>query len=122
MRDGGPDEKRLTFRYATAADVDRYYDERPEQTIRAIVILLNDEPVGIVGLAYEGDRYTLFSEYKPALEPHLKSMTVLRAVHAAHRMVRAANLPVLVVNTSNPALLERMGFREIEPGVHLCHS
>lgn len=112
----------ITWRYATAADVDRYYEERPSQTIRAIVILLDEVPVGIVGLSYEGDRYIAFSESKPELEPHLKSMPVLRAVKAAQRMILDASLPVLVVNTSNPKLLERLGFREIEPGVHLCHS
>lgn len=112
----------IAWRYATAADVDRYYEERPGPTIRAIVVLLDEEPVGIVGLSYDGDRYTAFSEYKPALEPHLKSMTVLRAVKAAQRMIQEANLPVLVVNTSNPKLLERLGFREIQPGVHLCQQ
>ncbi len=110
----------IHFRYATAADVDRYYGERPAKTIRAIVVLLDTEPVGIVGLANEGDRYVAFSEYKPELEPHLKSMPVLRAVKAAQRMFLTATLPVVVCNTTNPALLKRLGFTEFQPGVHLC--
>lgn len=111
----------IRWRYATAADVDRYYGERPRQTMRAIVVLLDDEPVGIVGLANEGDRLVAFSEYKPELEPHLKSMTVLRVVKAAQKMILTASLPVIVCETTNPKLLERLGFAEIEPGVHLCH-
>lgn len=112
----------IAWRYASTADVEKYYGELPPQTIRAVVVLLDDEPVGIAGLSYDGDRYTAFSEYKPELEPHLKSMTVLRAVKAVQRMVKTANLPVIVVNSSNPGLLERIGFREFKPGVHLCRS
>lgn len=110
------------WRYASAADIEKYYGELPPQTIRAVVVTLGDEPVGIAGLSFDGDRYTAFSEFKPALEPHLKSMPVLRAVKAVEKMIRTANLPVLVQNTTNPKLLERLGFREIQPGVHLCRS
>lgn len=112
----------ISFRYASTADVDRYFDERPAQTITAIVVLLDDEPAGMIGLARERDRMIAFSEYKPVLEPHLKSMTVLRAIKAAHRMFLDAPLPVIVCDTTNPRLVERLGFRLIEPGVHLCHS
>jgi hypothetical protein len=110
------------WRYASAADVDKYYGERPPQTIRAAVVTLDDEPVGIAGLSYDGDRYTAFSEFKPELEPHLKSMPVLRAVKAVQKMILTADLPVIVQNTTNPKLLERLGFIEIQPGVHLCRS
>lgn len=110
----------IAWRFAASADVEKYYGELPPQTIRAVVVTLNEEPVGIAGLSYDGDRYTAFSEFKPELEPHLKSMPVLRAVKAVERMIHEANLPVIVINTTNPPLLERLGFREIEPGVHLC--
>jgi hypothetical protein len=112
----------ISWRYATAADVDRYYGERPEQTIRAIAVLMDDEPVGMLGLEHAGDRFIAFSEFKPELEPLLKSIPVMRAVKAAQRMFQEAPLPVIVVNTSNPPLLERLGFVEIQKGVHLCRS
>ena len=112
----------ISYRYASAADVDRFYGERPEQTIQAIVICVDDEPKAIVGLDRRKDRYIAFSEYKPEFEPYLKSMTTLRALKAAERMFHSAPLPVIVQNTSNPTLLERLGFIEIQPGVHLCHS
>lgn len=109
----------IAWRFATAADIDSYYGERPQVSVRAIVVTLDGEPVGIVGLELRGDRAVAFSEYKPALEPHLKSMPVLRAVKAAQRMFRASRVPVVVANTSNPKLLERLGFIEIAPSVHL---
>lgn len=113
---------RISHRCATAADVDQFYNGRPDQTIQAIVILLDDEPVGIAGIARERERAIAFSEYKPVLEPYLKTMPVLRAVKAAQKIIRSTTLPVLVFNSSNPALMERLGFRLIEPGVHLCLS
>lgn len=112
----------IAWRYATAADVDRYYGERPEQTIRAIAVLMDEEPVGMLGLEHAGDRYIAFSEFKSELEPHLKSIPVLRAIKAAQHMFREAPLPVIVVNTSNPELLTRLGFLEIQPGVHMLSS
>lgn len=112
----------IQYRYATAADIDRYYGARPEQTLKAIVILKDDEPMAVVGLANEGDRLVAFSEFKDEFEPHLKSITVLRAIKAAQAMFHDASLPVIVVKTTNPRLIERLGFIEIEPGVHLCHS
>lgn len=111
---------KITHRYATAADVDRYYGEHPEPTTQAIVILLDDEPAGMAGITRERDRAIAFSEYKPALEPYLKTMPVLRAVKAAQKIIRSTTLPVLVFDSTNPALMERLGFRLIEPGVHLC--
>ncbi len=110
----------ITHRLATADDIDRFYDGRPDQTIQAVVILLDGEPVGIAGLARERERFIAFSEHKPALAPHLKTMPVLRAVKAAQKIIRSASMPVLVFDSQNPALMERLGFRLIEPGVHLC--
>lgn len=112
----------IAFRFATSADVDRYYGERPAPTMRAIAIFMDEEPVAIIGLAYQRDRYIAFSEFKPELEPHLKSMTVLRAVKAAQRMFLDSPLPVLVKDTTNPPLIERLGFLKIDEGVHLCRN
>lgn len=111
----------IAYRFATAADIDGYYGERPDVSIRAIVVLLDEKPAGIVGLELRGDRAIAFSEFKPELEPHMKSITVARAIKAAQVLFRAARVPVIVVNTSNPPLLERLGFTEFAPGVHrLC--
>lgn len=110
----------ISYRFATASDIDTYYGERPARTIRAVVILMDDGPVAIIGMEQLRDRYVAFSEFKPELEPHLKSMTVLRAIKAAQRMIQEARMPVLVVNTSNPKLIEKLGFIQVEEGVHLC--
>ena len=110
----------IRHRFAIAADIERYYGEMPRQTLQAIVIEMDGEPVAIVGLARERDRFVAFSEYKPELEPYLKTMPVLRAVKAAQKLIFSAPLPVVVCNTTNPKLLERLGFIPVQPGVHLC--
>ena len=112
----------ISYRFATAADIDAYYGERPDQTIKALVVLMDEVPMGIVGLELQRDRAVAFSEFNPELEPHLKSMPVLRAIKAAQALYRASPVPVIVQNTSNPKLLERLGFIEIAPGVHLLAS
>ncbi len=112
----------ITHRFATASDIDRYYGERPAQTIKAITILMDNEPAAVIGLEVRRDRYIAFSEFKPELAPHLKSMSVLRAVKSAQRMFREALMPVLVFNTTNPPLLEGLGFQQIAEGVHLCRN
>ncbi len=113
----------IEYRFATAADIDSYYGERPEVTVRAIAVLLDGKPVGMLGLELRGNLAVAFSEFLPELEPHLKSITVGRAIKAAQALFRACPVPVIVANTSNPPLLERLGFSEIAPGVHrLCHS
>jgi hypothetical protein len=109
----------IHHRFATAADIDRYYGERPAETLQAIVILMDEEPVAIIGLAREGDRYRAFSEYRPELEPHLRTMPVLRAIKAGQKMVNDAPLPVVALADGKPGFLARLGFNEIQPGVYL---
>ena len=104
----------MNYRYATAADVLRFYSERPPQTLRAIIVVQGDEPVPIVGLANEGGFGKLFSEYKPQLKGRLRRMAVLRAIKLAMRFVERCPLPVVAITQpgepDSPRLLERLGF------------
>jgi hypothetical protein len=86
--------------------------------VKAIVIRLNDVPAAIIGLDMRKTEHILFSDYKPELAPHLKSIPVMRALKAAQRMWRESPMPVRTYDTTNPALLTRLGFIEIRPGVH----
>lgn len=106
-------------RFATAADIDGFYGERPAPTMRAIAILMDDAPVAIIGLAQHRDRYQAFSEYKPALEPHLRSMAVLRAIKAAQSMIASAVMPVVAFCKDKPDLIERLGFIKVRNGAYL---
>jgi len=113
----------LAFRYATDSDVVAYYGERPPQTIRAIVITLDEQPAALIGLARMQNYNCLFSEHKPELVPHLHRMTVLRAIKAAMRLLSHSILPVAAV-AENPVLLTRLGLvpSANDPEVFLWHS
>ena len=108
----------ITYQYATASDIDAYYGERPRPTMRAIAISLNGVPAAIIGLYFAGDRLMAFSEFKPELEPHLKSMTVLRAIKAAQRMFEQSKRPVYAVGDECSRILDRLGFKHIDDGVY----
>lgn len=109
----------MKHRYATAADVLKFYSERPPQTLRAIIVVQGEEPVAIVGLANEGGFGKLFSEYKPQLKGRLRRMAVLRAIKLAMRFVERCPMPVVaVVQPGEPdssRILERLGFELYQP-------
>jgi hypothetical protein len=118
MRNGQHDDERLTWSVASAADIDSFYGERPNQTMKAIVIRQGGRPVGIIGMLLDGPRVRAFSEYQPEFEPHLRSMTVLRAIKAAQRMFDESPRPVIAVKGSDSGILERIGFVPVADEVY----
>ena len=118
MRNGQHDDERLTWAAATANDIDRFYGERPSPTMKAIAIRRGDQPVAIIGMFMDGQRMRAFSEYIPEFEPHLRSMTVLRAIKAAQRMFDESPRPVIAVKGSDSGILERIGFVPVADEVY----
>lgn len=108
----------LTYRFATAADFIRFYGEPQKMTTRAVAILLNDKPVGIIGLAYGLDCATLYSDSKPEIEPHMKRMTVLRAIKLAMTMVESCGREVYAKRQGGTDIVERLGFEHLENEVY----
>lgn len=78
--------------------------------MRAIVVKLDDEPKGIIGLAREASHFRMFSEYKPELEPYLKKITTLRAIKAAMAWAAQSRMTVVASCQFSPQLLIRLGF------------
>jgi hypothetical protein len=107
---------RLSYRAATARDVEEFYGRRTAETLRVVVVLLGERPVGIIGLARDGYSTRFFSEYKPELEPHLSSVTVWRAIKAALKFVDECRSPVYVVS-SDARMMRRIGFQEVIEGL-----
>lgn len=99
----------ITWGPATASDIDVLFAGRPRETMRALVIRVDGEPAGIIGLAQEPDRFRAFSESREALCPHLRCMQVLRAIKAFMQWVRDSKVPVYAVSEGT-GLLERLGF------------
>lgn len=108
----------ITWNYATTVDIDAYYGERPRATMRAIAIHLDGITVAIIGLYFDAGRMMAFSEYKPELEPYLKSMAILRAIKAAQQLFAQSKRPVYAVREECTNILERVGFKHEADGVY----
>jgi hypothetical protein len=102
----------IEWRPAKAQDIVDYYGIRPPHTIKAIVVLRNGEPEGICGVARGGGVNLFFSEYKEGLEPHLKKMTVLRAIKAAISIAEEYPSELLgeAITEKGANIMKRIGF------------
>lgn len=109
----------IEWSIATAKDIDEYYGERPRFTLKAIAIRMDAKPVAIIGLLDEKHRMRAFSEYKPELEPYLKSMTVLRAVKASQHMIATCGKQVIAIGEGCSGILERVGFVCVQDDVYV---
>lgn len=88
-------------------------------TTRAVVILLDDEPVGVIGVAMGIDCATLYSDAKPELEPHVKRFEVLRAIQLAMTLVKRCGRDVYAIRQDGTDILPRLGFRHLEGDVYV---
>jgi len=86
--------------------------------VRAFVVTLDGKPVGIGGVSREGGINRAWSEYKPELEPYLKSLTVLRAIKATQRLLMEYPSVVFAEakHDKGAELMKRMGFTEVNEG------
>jgi hypothetical protein len=111
---GEPRNERITARPATAEDIDRYYGSRPRQTLRALVVLMDDDVKGVVGIARHADHARFFSEFREELRPHLRTLPVMRAIKRVQQFVAASVLPVYAIaeesEKDSARILTRLGF------------
>jgi hypothetical protein len=112
----GHERQNLTYRFATESDLRRFYGELPRQTIRAVVVLLNDEPAGVIGLARDVGCERLFSNSKPALD--LRRFEVLRAIKLAMTLVESSRCDVYAVREEGTDILLRLGFEHVEDDIY----
>lgn len=116
------ERKNISYRYANAADFIRFYGVPQPWTARAVVILLADEPVALIGLSYGLDCATMFSEAKPQIEPYKRSMTVLRAIKMAMRLANTCGRDVYAVKQEGATVLERIGFEQYDGEIYKWQS
>lgn len=91
-------------------------------TMRAVAILLDGEPVAIIGIAYGLDCATLFADYKSEIDPYRKRMTVLRAIKLAMTLVESCGRDVYAKRQEGTDIVERLGFEHLENEVYRWHS
>lgn len=107
----------IVARAATAADVREFY---PEFTcsFRAWVAELDGKVEGIIGVALTRPFACMFSAFREALRPHLKSLSILRLIKKAEAAVHASKVPVLAIaepkEPTSKGMLGRLGFEYLD--------
>lgn len=114
----GHERQDLTYRFATESDLRQFYGELPRQTVRAVVILLDNEPAGVIGLARDASCEKLFSEHKPEMQQHLRRFEVLRAIKLAMTLVESSKCDVYAVREEGTDVLLRLGFEHVEDDIY----
>lgn len=95
-------------RFATAADLQKFYGDRPAQTVQAVAVLDGDEPVVIIGLANDVGCARFFSDYRPGT--NLRHIAVMRALKLAMTLVMNCAREVYAVRQENTDILPKLGF------------
>jgi hypothetical protein len=101
------------IRPATAADLARFYGQAPQRTMRALVAILEGEPVAVAGIAYQkpGQQPYIFSDLKPEMRRHRKA--IVRGARAMLAQLARPGLMALAGEPTSPRLLTRLGFRRV---------
>ncbi len=98
--------------------MNEFYGEPPSGTTRATVAVMDGKVVGIIGITREGDYGKFFSDFTEELEPHLKSVTIMRAIKGALRYCDQYRGPVLAVaqHAESCRIMHRLGFTHLHGG------
>lgn len=83
--------------------------------MRATAVYLDGKVAGIIGVKRDKDWGVYFSDVSAELQPHLKSITVMRVVKDSLRYVREYRGPVLAIaeHAESCRILFRLGFTHL---------
>jgi hypothetical protein len=81
---------------------------------------MDGQPVGVVGVIRERYFGKFFSDFKPELQPHLRSITIMRAINGALDYADRYRGPVIAVaeNAEGCRLLHRLGFTHLQGALY----
>lgn len=104
----------LTWRYATAADIRVLCGDYRPPTLKAVVILVDGQPEGMIGIAREEWAVRFFSQYTERLDPYLKSIAVWRAIKRAMQWVEdyPTDVYARAQHDEGRRILARLGFEQ----------
>ena len=108
----------IVIRAATANDIEEFYGERPQGTTRADVAVMDGKVVGIIGITREFNYGKFFSDFAEELRPHLRSVTIMRAIKASLSYCEQYKGPVLALadNAESCRIMHRLGFTHLHGG------
>lgn len=103
----------VTFRPASAADVQAFLGGPPPARLRGYVAILDGEVVGLGGVYYHAGTPVAFSDIKPPLRKHRKALA--KGCRILMDFIREMNVPVYALaNQEEPTasyLLCKLGFK-----------
>lgn len=112
------DWKSSAFVPLTAELLQRFYGHPPAHTTRGVALVVDGEPIYVIGLYYEAERMVLFSDTKPEVRALEKTGEMKRLVVHGLRQVaelmHSLNAPVYAVaerGEGSVRLLTRLGFK-----------
>lgn len=107
-------------RFATSDDVIEYFGEPQAGTLRAYVAVLDGRVVGILGVVREGPIGKYFCDFKPEIEPFLRSMTIMRAIKRSMEFVYDYKGPLVSVaaHAEGCRILHRLGFTHLQGALY----
>ncbi len=110
----------ISTRRATQRDLETYYGGPPAGSMRAYVAIMDGELVGVVGVVRERTYGKYFCDIRPELQPHLRSITIMRAVKASLRFADEYRGPLIAVadDAESCRLLNRLGFTHIQGALY----
>jgi len=108
----------IVIRTATADDIDEFFGEPPRGTTRATVAVMDGKVVGIIGITRGFDYGNFFSEFTEELRPHLRSVTIMRAIKDSLAYCEQYKGPVLALalDAEGCRIMNRLGFTHLHEG------
>ncbi len=81
-----------------------------------MVAEMDGEIVGVIGVVREQRWGKFFSDFKPELQPHLQSITIMRGIKQALTFCDDYRGPVLAVaeDAESCRIMHRLGFTHLE--------
>lgn len=105
----------IEIRPATQKDAEAFYGKKPLKSMRAIVAVLDGEPIGIGGVFREDHMHVVFSEMKPEMRKYKKA--ILKVSYMVYDIMKRYNVVYAVANKEEktaPRLITHFGFRLAE--------
>lgn len=108
----------IVARAATAEDIETFYGGPPAGTLRATVAIMDGKPVGVIGVTREAHYGKFFCDFSEELKPHLRSMTIMRAIKGALAYCDDYRGPVLgyAQHAEGCRIMHRLGFTHLHGG------
>lgn len=88
--------------------------------MRANIAIMDGEIVGVVGVVRERECGKYFCDFKPELQPHLRSITIMRAIKDSLRFADQYRGPMVAIadDAESCRLLHRLGFTHIQGALY----